>query len=85
MTEAVQIVMCGTTDHSWKSMLQHHIDIMDLISDFLPFAANNEDCRRETEKDDGQLTQSFDGYGSGSSQGLDTGAQSGIPQPSDYY
>lgn len=38
-----------------KSMLQHHIDIMDLIGDFYRFAANNEIADRETEKDIGQL------------------------------
>lgn len=33
----------------------NHIDIMDLISDFYRFAANNEIADRETEKDIGQL------------------------------
>lgn len=54
VTEAVDCYVEQLTIHG-KSMLQHHIDIMDLISDFYRFAANNEIADRETEKDIGQL------------------------------
>ena len=54
VTEAVDRYVEQLTIHG-KSMLQHHIDIMDLISDFYRFAANNEIADRETEKDIGQL------------------------------
>ena len=54
VTEAVNHYVDKLTIRS-KSMLQHHVDIMDMIGDFYRFAANNEIAGQETEKDIGQL------------------------------
>ena len=54
VTEAVNHYVECLTDRG-KSILQHHIDIMDLIGDMYRFAANSEINDREQEKDIGRL------------------------------